>query len=276
MEKVSKEEFLSKCKKYHEIEERANIYPIARLLVNKGDVVGGVRLLLVSWNYGHIQRVLEKALRDNLNEKIMLMADCATDDELDLRARQTLEAIDRKWGEVNKKLADDIWKAWEEMEKEGDIEYLRGKRFEDLDLSGDSEDARIIDCIFRKWKDSVSYVGAAKALGLLFPSVFVMWDNSIARNYGIKSIAAAYQRLSDSSKPGISPYVEVFLRRVQERFKPLLDECPPQQLWEEHRLKLHEKDRLLYSKISFEETFPKMIDEFNYVESRPRDRRGTG
>jgi len=270
MEKVSKEEFLSKCKKYHEIEERANIYPIARLLVNKGDVVGGVRLLLVSWNYKYIQRVLDKALRDNLNEKIMLMADCATDDELDLGARKTLEAIDRKWVEVNKKLADDIRKAWEEMEEEGDIEYLRGKRFEDLDLSGDSEDARIIDCIFSKWmvKDSVSYVGAAKALGLLFPSVFVMWDNRIAKNYGIGSIAAPYQR--------ISPYVEVFLRRVQERFKPLLDECPPQQLWEEHRSKLHEKDQLLYSKISFEETFPKMIDEFNYVESRPRKRRGTG
>jgi hypothetical protein len=59
-----------------------------------------------------------------------------------------------------------------------------------------------------------------------------------------------------------------FLRKVQERFKPLLDECSPRQLWDEHRSKLREEDRLLYSKTSFEETFPKMIDEFNYVEAR--------
>jgi hypothetical protein len=161
----------------------------------------------------------------------------------------------------NDKLVDDIEEVWEETKD--DIKNLRGKRFENLELSAQNEDALKIDHVFWEWssRESISDVGAAKALGLLCPSVFVMWDNNIAKKYKIN----IHYEPKTFNKP--STYIG-FLRKVQERFKPLLSECSPQDLWEKHCLELREEDRSFYYKISFVETFPKMIDEFNYSEAK--------
>lgn len=55
-----------------------------------------------------------------------------------------------------------------------------------------------------------------------------------------------------------------FMRKVKEKFVPLLEKHSVEKMWKDHFSQLNKRNQDFYSRLSFRETFPKMIDEFNY------------
>lgn len=123
-----REEFLEKCRGYHKIEDRAVIYPIARYMIRNSYIVDGVKLLLVSWNYDYVQRILKEQLKMRLITSINDMARETNKPDI-LRINQVLrENIGTAWEEVNQKLERDIDDAWDETKNQ--IQKLQGGEFE--------------------------------------------------------------------------------------------------------------------------------------------------
>jgi hypothetical protein len=89
-------------------------------------------------------------------------------------------------------------------------------------------DRGIAETIFAKFADVLRPVGAAKALGLLHPKVFVMWDTEIARQYcgstWRRDVAATYGRFMSitamqvrSCAAGREQFEDQLLKVIDER-----------------------------------------------------------
>lgn len=84
------------------------------------------------------------------------------------------------------------------------------------------------ETIFARFTDVLGPVGAAKALGLLHPTIFVMWDTEIARQYcgssWRRNVAATYGRFMAittmqvrSCQGGRERFEEQLLKVIDER-----------------------------------------------------------
>lgn len=121
------------------------------------------------------------------------------------------------------------------MELKATILKLRNLKLDELQELELENLKPIIVCLFDKTAETVGSTGASKALHILVPSLFMMWDNSIREHYGLKSDAISYfeflkkMRLelreaveSYSKDRGINNYSKAREELEKELDKPLL------------------------------------------------------
>lgn len=62
-----------------------------------------------------------------------------------------------------------------------DLQRLKKISITDFDTRYDSDDIKTIQRLYKEFKDELGQTGASKALSLLNPALFVMWDTKIRR-----------------------------------------------------------------------------------------------
>lgn len=131
-----------------------------------------------------------------------------------------------------------------------DLESLKQEHLESIDLQNKAD---LIKSCFKAFNQvPIRITGASKALHLLNPNLFMMWDSNIR---------AAYHRLH-TKHPEEDCYVE-FMKDCQRIAKAILTKTDQQSLWEAHYRFV---DHDLAEKFGFpKESLSKMIDEGNYV-----------
>ena len=123
------------------------------------------------------------------------------------------------------------------------IEELEGERL----LSADLEDFSItsfIVALYDRFSDILDATGASKALHLLHPKLFIMWDDSIRKSYGIYV-------------PSGNSYLR-FLRMMREELAKAIEEYA-----NERKLSVEEAEEYIVSSTGVELT--KLLDEYNYL-----------
>lgn len=121
------------------------------------------------------------------------------------------------------------------MELKSTITRFRSLKLDELQEHELESLKPIIVGLFSKFAEIVGSTGASKALHILAPSFFVMWDNSIREHYGLKGDAESYfeflkkMRLetceaveSYSKDRGINDYSRAREELEKELEKPLL------------------------------------------------------
>jgi hypothetical protein len=126
------------------------------------------------------------------------------------------------------------------------IESLESKTLGHLDLS----DIQLVSELY--WKlseyDSIGQTGASKALHMMMPRLFVMWDDNIA---------SAYHRLHGGHKVQEALCYQQFMRTSNEVAAAVLSKTSEEELSTKHPN---------FKAIGYKKTLAKMLDECNYAE----------
>lgn len=218
------EGLLRECSIYHKMEPRDIIYIAARKVVLENPaselhILAGIKILLLTWNAAYFQRL------------------SATEKE---------------------RMEEDILKAYRKTK--GDIASLRSESLESIDLS-DPTTARMIKRIFVAFscQKSIRITGASKAIHLIHPDLFVMWDRRIKENHH-----RLHPLFGVRSETDDECYLE-FMKTSQEIAMAILHQNTMDELRQKHA-ELSEKSQLLkvFPQAALE-SLPKMLDECNYV-----------
>jgi hypothetical protein len=137
------------------------------------------------------------------------------------------------------------------------LDKIKNERLETLNLN-DNNVAEIIKNCFKVFseKKSIGNTGAAKALHLINPKVFMMWDDKIRKAY--HTVHPSYRKRKE---PIEECYLE-FMKISQEIAKNVLEKVNYEELWKNH---LSFLDKNFVDAFSFREPITKMIDECNFV-----------
>lgn len=249
------EKLLNGCRRFHEIEPRDVAYVVCSKLVSQNPkstayVLSGIRVFLQVWNAVYIQRLPQ---------------------------------------DLKQSMEDDIRNAYSSCG--GKLASLSQDRLEDIDLTS-AWITEAIKTAFRCFAQhkSIGYTGASKALHMLNPALFMMWDTKIRGAYNklmAKDLGAQIvERLLDAELKKkfeeLPPYERRnfaqkvlqdtgesylhFLRISQVIMQALLEHTTVAQLWSQHLT--FTKDTDFARAWAFSETLAKMIDECNFVRWR--------
>ncbi|WXG41522.1 MAG: hypothetical protein WED07_12280 [Candidatus Freyarchaeum deiterrae] len=203
------------CKKYHEMNERDMEYVISR------DIV---------------------ALKPN--DKNHMFAGIKT-------IIASWNAIRLRWIPTSKRnnLENDITSSLDVCYS--DLNKLEGKNLLELNYA----DFKIIKQIFSIFssKQSIEYTGGSKALHIIKPDIFMMWDASIRDAY--------HKFHSDKTHPKEECYIH-FLQQSQGILKEVLSKTTAEKLWKQHSNFI---DKSFVEAFSFRESPLKMLDECNFM-----------
>jgi hypothetical protein len=243
---------LNGCRRFHEIEPRDIAYVVCSKLVsqdpkNTAYVLSGIRVLLQVWNAVYIQRLPQ---------------------------------------DLKQSMEDDIRNAYSSYA--GELALLSQERLEDIDLTSawTTEAIKTAFRCFAQYK-SIGDTGASKALHMLNPALFMMWDTKIREAYNKLMLeelgAQIIERLLDAELKKkleeLPPYERRnltqkvlqdtgesylhFLRISQVIMQALLEHTTVAQLWSQHLTFMKDPD--FARAWAFSETLAKMIDECNFV-----------
>jgi len=187
-----REEFLKGCEEFEKHEKRDAMYKVATLLVSRSwgkpsDMADGLGVLLLTWN----QAFYRSGMFD---------------------FNRLEECIAKNFQEIDKF-------------RKRDISSLSSADEEDVkDLFKELLDALQIDT--GKYKGRRSPVGVGKALHLLAPSFFPIWDGRIARAYGCYRGENPMERyvLFCRITKTIAQEVENYVSRTDKTVLKLIDE----------------------------------------------------
>jgi hypothetical protein len=218
------EKLLKGCERFHKAEPRDIIYVVSGKIIsentnNLDHILAGIKTLLSVWNTQYLRM---------------------------------------KKKEIRERLEDDILEAYRESTPYFD--KLHGEKLEDVDLNN-SEIVGAVKTIFRNFsnRESIGITGASKAIHLIKPQLFMIWDSSIKRAY--YRIRPYYRKKAEGDSVC---YVE-FMKKSQEIAKSIFTKISASELWEKHLLLLKEEKRQFLKTFAHIETLPKMLDECNYV-----------
>lgn len=220
------DKLLRGCEKFHEMEPRDIIYLVARKLIlenpnSEYNILAGIEVLLLTWNAVYLQRQPES---------------------------------------VKRSLESDILEAYRSTKN--DFELLKVEKLESVDLK-DLGTVNIIKKIFKSFagRKSIECTGASKAIHLICPELFMMWDNEIKRNY--HRLHPFYRIRSESLE---ECYVE-FLKTMQEVAKAILSKKTIDEIRQAYYDRFYSREPQLIHVFSREiiESLPKMLDECNYM-----------
>ena len=246
------EKLLNGCRRFHEEEPRDIAYVVCSKLVSQGSkntvyVLSGIRVFLQVWNAVYIQK-------------------------LPPESKQSME--------------DDIRNAYSSCA--GELASLSQERLEDIDLTSPctAEAIKVAFRCFARYK-SIGDTGASKALHMLNPALFMMWDTKIREAYNklipdelagqiVGTLLPTEQRTKFEGLPVYQKrnfarkvlnatgesYLH-FLKISQVIMQALLECTTVAQLWSQHLSFMKDPD--FAHAWSFSETLTKMIDECNYV-----------
>jgi len=245
------EKLLEGCRHFHEIEPRDIAYVVCYKVIsqdpkNTAYVLSGIRVFLQIWNAVYIQRLPQ---------------------------------------ELKQSMEDEIRDAYSGCSDE--LASLSQQRLEDVDLTS-AHIAEAIRKCFRYFAEheTIGDTGASKALHILNPALFMMWDTKIREAYN-KLIPGELgtellEKVSDDWKKKfqeLPPYRRrnviqkilqdtgesylQFMRTCQVIMQALLKHTTVTQLWSQHLQFM--KDPEFASAWAFSETLVKMIDECNFV-----------
>jgi len=228
-EMKSPEKLLRGCEKFHEMEPRDIMYLVARKIILENPnaeyhILAGIEVLLLTWNTVYLQRQPEK---------------------------------------VKRSLEGDILEAYRNTKN--DFEFLKDKKLETIDL----KDPDIVNRIKRIFKTFISHksiesTGASKAIHLINPELFMMWDNEIKKNH--HKLHPFYRIRSESSE---ECYVE-FMKMMQEVARGILEQKTINEIRQMYNDGIYSKEPQLVNVFSqaTKESLPKMLDECNYMKFR--------
>jgi len=249
------EKLLEGCRRFHEIEPRDIAYVVCSKVIfqdpkNTAYLLSGIRLFLQVWNAVYIQKLPQ---------------------------------------ELKQSMEDEIRDAYSSCSDE--LASLSQKRLEDVDLAA-THVAEAIRKSFRCFAQhkSIGDTGASKALHMLNPTLFMMWDTKIREAYtklmpeelGAQIIERSLDAEQKKKFEELPPYVRRnfaqkvlqdrgesylhFLRICQAIMQALLSRITVAQLWSQHLQFM--KDQEFVRAWAFSETLLKMIDECNFVRWR--------
>lgn len=218
------EKLLRGCRKYHELEPRDILYVAAREVMLKKPaselhLLAGVKILLLTWNAVYFQR-LPASIKESIEKDIL---------------------------EAHQKTKEDF-------------ASLSSERLESIDLNSPVR-VREIKRIFKAFsgRRSIETTGASKAIHLIHPELFVMWDSRIRTNY--HRLHPSYRIRSEA---GDECYIE-FMKTSQEMAKAVLQRSTMDEMRQEHTVQSKEPQLLNAFPQAALESLPKMLDECNYV-----------
>jgi len=221
------DKLLRGCEKFHEMEPRDIIYIVARKMIlenpdSEYHILAGIEVLLLTWNAVYLQRQPEK---------------------------------------VRRSLENDVLKAY--RNSKNDFDFLKDKKLETVDL----KDLDIVDRIKRIFKAfsrfrSIEVTGASKAIHLINPELFMMWDNEIKRNH--HRLHPYYRIRSETSD---ECYIE-FMKTMQEIARGILQQKTIGEIWQMYPVHLKEPQLVEIFSQAAVESLPKMLDECNYIKFR--------
>ena len=128
-----------------------------------------------------------------------------------------------------------------------DLAEFRTMRLEDVQMHDASRVRRLFDALLDSLATATgarSPVGAGKALHLLAPRMFPLWDNKIARVYGCRLYGA----------PGSAQKYVRFTQKIKEILESLAEQRSLNELVEE-----------LNAQARFQKPILKYVDEYNYA-----------
>jgi len=214
------------CEKFHEMEPRDIIYLVARKIILENPnsdyhILSGIEVLLLTWNAVYLQRQPEK---------------------------------------VKRRLESDIMEAYRNTRN--DFGVLEDKKLETIDLKN-PEIVNRIKRIFKTFMShkSIESTRASKAIHLINPELFMMWDNEISRNY--HRLHPAYRIRSESPE---ECYVE-FMKTMREVARGILEQRTINEIRQMYHERIYSKEPQLLNVFSQAtvESLPKMLDECNYM-----------
>jgi hypothetical protein len=226
LEMKNPDKLLRGCEKFHEIEPRDIIYLVARKIIlenpsSEYHILAGVEVLLLTWNAVYLQRQPEK---------------------------------------VRRKLENDILEAYRVVKN--DFDFFKDEKLESINLK-DSDIISRVKRIFKAFasRKSIESTGASKAIHLINPELFMMWDNEIRRNY--HKLHPFYRIKSESLE---DCYAE-FMKTMQDVAKSILAQKTVEEIRHIYHDRIYSKDPKLMDVFSQAtmESLPKMLDECNYV-----------
>jgi hypothetical protein len=149
---------------------------------------------------------------------------------------------------------ENIRKAYQQNKE--DLNNLKGKRLQNLNPNGNDREWKKIEGIFVNFLSELGPVGASKALNLLLPKLFMMWDKNIIKSYHSP-------HLRQHKEKGEKCYIE-FMKESSKILKNLLKQKDENEILEMHS-PFFEEEKKKYNMPLFREWLPKMLDECNYV-----------
>jgi len=228
-EMKSPDKLLRGCEKFHEMEPRDIIYLVARkIILEKPDseyhILAGVEVLLLVWNAVYLQRQPDH---------------------------------------VKRSLENDILQAYRSTKD--DFEFLKDKKLETINLN-DLDVVNRIKKIFKTFsgQKSIESTGASKAIHLIRPDLFMMWDNEIKRNY--HRLHPSYGIKSEDLE---ECYIE-FMKTMNEVARAILEQKTIDEIRQMYYERVYSKEPQLMNVFSHAivESLPKMLDECNYMKFR--------
>jgi hypothetical protein len=214
------------CKKFYEIEPRDLVYVITRKIVienpnSEWHLLAGIEILLLTWNAVYIQRLKK---------------------------------------DVKEKLEENILSAYTNTRE--DFESLKNERLETVDLNDDLtvEKIKRIFKTFSSFK-SIGITGASKAIHLINPRLFMMWDNEIRKNYHCIHSQRGIQETIEEC------YIK-FMKTMQEIAQEILQQKSLEELWKIHPTYLNQPQFVNAFSETSKREITKMLDECNYVKFR--------
>lgn len=245
------EKLLEGCRRFHAIEPRDIAYVVCSKVIsqdpkNAAYVLSGIRVFLQAWNAVYIQRLPQ---------------------------------------EIKQSMEDEIRDAYSGCSDE--MAFLSQQRLEDVDLTL-AHIAEAIRKCFRCFaqRRSIGDTGASKALHMLNPALFMMWDTKIREAYnklipdelGTELLEKVtddwkkkFQELPPYGRRNVIQKILLdtgesylhFMRTCQVIMQALLIHTTVAQLWSQHLQFV--KDPEFTRGWAFSETLVKMIDECNFV-----------
>jgi len=242
---------LEGCRRFHDEEPRDIAYIICSKLVSNAQVdmshiLAGLRLFLQVWNVAHIQHLAKSEKQAMEGNLVDAYQACVP--ELALLSTERLSTVD-------------------------------------LSNSGKIEAISKIFSQFAEFK-SIGDTGASKAIHLLNPSLFIMWDTNIRAAYTTlwpdlwekvfqkwpndwrKQLEthppfARKQVVQSSMDYKVELYLQ-FIKICQTIAQALINTKTESEFWLEHMSFM--KDKNFLTSWAFSETLAKMIDECNFVQ----------
>lgn len=225
------EKLLTGCIKFHELEPRDIIYLVARKIIlenptSEYGLLAGIEVLLLTWNAVYLQRQPRK---------------------------------------VRERLEDDILVSYGDVVD--DFEFLKEKKLDSVKLT-ETETANAINRIFKSFasRKSIERTGTSKAIHLILPELFMMWDDEIRRHY--HKLHPSYRIRSESIA---ECYVE-FMKNSQHIARALLEKKSIKEMQKAYFDKVYAQEPQLPKVFSSATkiSLPKMLDECNYMRFRKR------